>query len=60
MDDYIVFVISKIQSQLHHVLNVVIIGIHDVFPLDKYDDKDKIFLKKILKRRACGQLSRMC
>ena len=38
IDDYIVLDIPKIQDQLHHVANAIMIGIHDVFPPDK-DDK---------------------
>ena len=32
MDDYIVLDVPKIQYQLHHVANAIMIGIHDLFP----------------------------
>ena len=41
-----------IRDQLHHVDNTILTGIHDVFPLDKYDKEDAISLKKILKKEA--------
>ena len=52
MYDYIVLDIPKIQDQLHHVANSIIIGIHYVFPPDKDDKEDAISLKKILKKEA--------
>ena len=60
MDDYIVLAIPKIQDQLHHVANTIMIGIHDIFPPNKNDEEDAISLKKILKRKPHGQLLRMC
>ena len=52
--------IPEIRDQLQHVTNDVMTGIHHVFPPDKYYDEDAIQFKKILKRRARGQLLRMC
>ena len=52
MDNYIALDIPRIRYQLHHVSNDVMTGIHDVFPLDKYDDEDAISLKKILKKEC--------
>ena len=60
MDDYIVLAIPRIQDKLHHLSNTIITGSHDVFPTDKYDKENGIFLKKILKRRPHGKLLRMC
>ena len=52
MDDYIVLDIKKIQDQLHHVANIIMTGIHDVFPPYKDDKEDAISLKKILKKES--------
>ena len=52
MDNYIALAIPGIQDQLHHVANAIITVIHDVFPPDKDDKEDVIFLKKILKNEA--------
>ena len=60
MYGYIVLAIPRSRVQLHNFANVVMTGIHDVFLLYKDDDEDAISLKKILKRRALGQLLRMC
>ena len=38
MDDCIVLATPRRRSQLHHVSNIVMTGIHDVLPLDKDDD----------------------
>ena len=32
MDDYIALATPRIQDQLHHVVNAIIKGMHDVFP----------------------------
>ena len=48
MDDYIAFDIPRGQYQLHHVTNAIMTGINYVFPPDKYDKEDAIYLKKIL------------
>ena len=50
MDDYTVLYITNIRAQLHHVTNAVMTGIHDMLPLDKYDDRDSISFNKILKK----------
>ena len=60
MEDYIALAIQRIRAQLHHVENAVMTEIHDVFHPDKDDDKDEIYLKKILKKRVRGQLLRIC
>ena len=52
MDDYIVLDIPKIQDQLHHVANAIMIGIHDVLPPDKYYKEDATSLKNIIKKEA--------
>ena len=52
MDDYIALAIPRIQDQLHHVANTIMKGIHDVFPPDKDDKEDAIYLKKILKKES--------
>ena len=53
-DDYIALDIRRREDQLHHVANAIMTVIHDVFPLDKDDKEDAIYLKKILKRRPHG------
>ena len=52
MDDYIALDIPRSQDQLHHVTNAPMTGIHDAFPLEKYDKEDAISIKKILKKEA--------
>ena len=52
MDDYIVLAIPRIQDQLNHVANAIMSRIHDVFLPEKDDTKNKISLKKILKKEA--------
>ena len=52
MDGYIALAFPRIQYQLHHVANTIMKGIHDVFPLDKDDKEDAIYLKKILKKES--------
>ena len=52
MDDYIALNIPRNQYQLHYVAKSIMTGIHDVFPLGKYDKEDAISLKKILKNEA--------
>ena len=42
MNDYIVLAIPKIQDQLYHVANAIMIGIHDVSPPYKDDKEDAI------------------
>ena len=56
MDDYIVLAIPKIQDQLYHVANAIMIGINDMFLPDKYDKEHAISLNKILKRKLNGKL----
>ena len=58
MYNNIAFVIPRSWARLHHIDNAVMTCIHDVFPLNKYNSKDVISLKKILKRRAYGKLLR--
>ena len=52
MDEYIALAIPRIQDQLHHVANAIMSRIHDVFLPEKDDTKNKISLKKILKKEA--------
>ena len=56
MDDYITLDIPRVQYQLHHVVNTIMIGIYDVFRPDKYDKEDTISLKKILKKEAAWEI----
>ena len=44
--------IPRTQDQLHHVVNAIMTGIHDVFPPDKYDKEDSISLIKIMKKES--------
>ena len=59
MENCIELSIPSRRAQVNHVSNAVMIGIHNLFPIDKDDDKYAISLKKIIERRACGQLVRM-
>ena len=59
MDEYIVLAIPKIQDQLNHVTNAMMIGIHDVSFPNRDDKEDSISIKKILKRHLHGPLLRM-
>ena len=43
---------QKIEDQLHHVANVIMTGIHDVFSPDEDDKEYAISLKKSLKKEA--------
>ena len=52
--------ILKVQYQIHHVVNVIMTGTHDMFPPDKYDKEDAISLKNVLKKNLHGQLLIMC
>ena len=50
VDDYISLDIPALQEQLRHVENLVMKGIHDVFPEDADDEEDSIFLNNIKKQ----------
>ena len=50
MEDYIALAIPMSRSQMHHIANAVMTGIHYMFPTDKDNDEDAIYLKKILKK----------
>jgi hypothetical protein len=48
VDDFIGLVIPTTRSQLDHVANSVMCGIHDVFPPEDEDEHDPLSLKKLL------------
>ena len=52
MENYIALDIPRIRDQLHNFSNAVVTGIHDVFAPDKDDEKDAIYLKKILRKEG--------
>ena len=52
MDDYIALSIPSSQDQLHHVVNAIMTGINDVFPLNKDYKEDVISIKNILKKEV--------
>ena len=56
MDYYIALDTPRRQDQLHNVANEIMTGIHDVFPPEKDDKENVIYLKKILKREAAWEI----
>ncbi len=55
VDDFMSFVIPTSEDQLQHVANIVIMGIHDVFPEDGDESNNPISLKKM--KNTEGQFS---
>ena len=45
VDFYIAISITTSHEQLAHVVTAVMSGIHDVFPVDTFDENDPISLK---------------
>lgn len=58
MDDYIAAAIATERRQLNHLSNVVMFGIHDVFPPDENDKEDPISFKKLEKSEGSWALEK--
>ena len=52
MNDCIALAVPMSRSYLHHVSNSAMAGIHNMFPLDKYDDEYAMSLDIFLKKEG--------
>jgi hypothetical protein len=59
VDDFMSLVIPVSREQLRHVANVMMHGIHDVFPPDINDDEDPISEKKMKKGEGLYDTKKM-
>ncbi len=59
VDDFMSLVIPVSREQLRHVANVIMHGIHDVFPPDAEDSNDSISEKKLNKGEGRYETQKM-
>jgi hypothetical protein len=52
VDDFCTLAIPTSREDLTHVVNVVMTGVHDVFPADKDDANDPLSPKNMQKKKS--------